>query len=105
MNFRRVRTQTDVSAPGGRHRYSEALPGHDVAAVAWAAPGCATTVRQRERRSAESAVFLAGPRLTEARTCQGTHARQHALPDLCQQRQELLGHSTFAVCFAARKRL
>ena len=34
MNFDHCGPQTYGSAPGGRHRHSEALPGHDVAAVA-----------------------------------------------------------------------
>jgi hypothetical protein len=34
MNYADCAPQTCISAPGGRHRYSEALPGHDAAAVA-----------------------------------------------------------------------
>ena len=72
--------------------------------VAWPPP----VARQRlgsDNGSAQSAVFLAGPRLDRSATRQDVHARLRTLPDVCHQRHELRGHSTFAMRFAARKRL
>ena len=105
MNLDGCAPQTYLSAPGGRHRYSEASPGHDAPAVAWPPPVARQRLGSDKRRSAESALFLAGPRLGQSANPPDTHPRLRALSDVCQQRQELLGHSTFAMCFAARKRL
>jgi hypothetical protein len=38
MNCAWCTPQTEMSAPAGRHGYSEALPGHDAAAVAQRPP-------------------------------------------------------------------
>jgi hypothetical protein len=61
MNLRHREPQTCVSAPGGRHRHSEALPGHDAAAVTSPPPVARHRSGTVGAYRAEPSFFLVGP--------------------------------------------
>jgi hypothetical protein len=85
MNCARVYPQTDVSAPGGRQGYREALPGHDAAAVVHTAPGCATSRGMDDASDATG--FLVGSRLDQSVNPPGSSPVGR--PQICQLRQQL----------------
>jgi hypothetical protein len=79
--------QTDVSAPGGRQGYSEALPGHDVAAVVSTAPGCAISAGRDDSALPTAPDFLVGSR--SDRSANPPWIVAAVAWKICQQRRQL----------------